>query len=154
MPSQDQLNSLASELFILFARCEYALKSLGFIAPLGKKGGFRIDWPAFYQIYGHVIFENPNDALREAVEYLSQHPPKKQIINGSRQLDWVDDDRYQDAQWGVINRVTTVRNNLFHGGKFGGEWCDPERSYKLICAALTVLKEIASSFPIRDQLIV
>jgi len=43
--------------------------------------------------------------------------------------------------------ITSLQNNLFHGGKFNGQWFEPERSEALMEHALTILKICAQNHP-------
>jgi len=43
----------------------------------------------------------------------------------------------------ILLLVCWVRNNFFHGGKFNGNWFEPERSEQLIRHALTILRACA-----------
>lgn len=40
----------------------------------------------------------------------------------------------------ILILIRRVRNNLFHGGKFNGEWFEPERSEALMRNALIILR--------------
>ncbi|OGQ17655.1 MAG: hypothetical protein A3C54_01165 [Deltaproteobacteria bacterium RIFCSPHIGHO2_02_FULL_60_17] len=57
--------------------------------------------------------------FNEAVEYLCKQPPKKQIVIEGK-LDWAAarQDQPESKSQYVLRLVRTVRNNLFHGGKF------------------------------------
>jgi hypothetical protein len=70
------LDRLAGEMFRTFARFEYALKAAGFHDRDAKP-----NWRSFAESIPGV-FDNPQDAnLSEAVRYILDHPPKKQIID-------------------------------------------------------------------------
>ena len=154
VPSQEQLNELASELFMLFARCEYALKCLGFIKAY-KNGMFELDWDAFSNLYGAIVFNGTSLDISDSVEYLLNCPPQRQIIGPDGKFSWAAVSNSDHSVQALFGHVRRVRNNLFHGGKFGGErseWVEVDRSYKLINAALTVLKEISRQDPVREKL--
>jgi hypothetical protein len=133
---EEALNQLAGDMFRTFARFEYALKAAGFHE---GDGAAKADWRAFAESVSG-LFDNPADPrLKEAVEYVLRHPPKKQIIEEGA-LVWgevaPDTDLQADL---VLQYVRRVRNNLFHGGKFNGQWFEPERSELLLRHCLTIL---------------
>lgn len=78
--------------------------------------------------------------LKEAIDFILNEPPKKQFIAGGV-MEWRDvvpsTNSKSDTLFQYIRRI---RNNLFHGGKFNGHWFAPERSERLMCAGLVVLK--------------
>lgn len=39
----------------------------------------------------------------------------------------------------LVLYIRRVRNNLFHGGKFAGQWFDPDRSKALLEASVLLL---------------
>ncbi|RWJ32112.1 MAG: hypothetical protein E5X40_05115 [Mesorhizobium sp.] len=88
-----------------------------------------------------ALFNSPGEPdLKAAVDFILDHPPKKQIIaNGV--LTWSnsapDTDLLSDR---VLIYVRRVRNNLFHGGKFNGHWFEPERSELLLRHSLVILR--------------
>ncbi|GER06673.1 hypothetical protein GCM10007972_13190 [Iodidimonas muriae] len=133
---EERLNNLASEVFRIFARFEYALKAAGFHT---GNGDAKPDWQKFAQSLSQT-FENPSDAeFRTAVKYILEHPPKKQVIDGGN-LSWSDAPPATNLQSDrVLTYVRRVRNNLFHGGKFNGRWFEPERSELLLKHSLTIL---------------
>lgn len=140
MQRQARLDALAGSLFFEFARMEYALKAAGYLR--WPDGDAEPDWTRFA-----VGIENEFSALldsdaslRDAVEGFTAKPPRKQVVHNG-QLGWADapvvggptTDR-------LLVYVRRVRNNLFHGGKFGGRWLDPERSEFLIPSCLIILR--------------
>lgn len=131
---EESLNELAVEMFRTFSRFEYALKATGF-----HNGKAEPNWRAFSaSINAHL--ENPNnDALAEAIEYIIEQSPKKQIIeNGNLSWSTARPDTNLQADL-ILLYVRRVRNNLFHGGKFNGRWFAPERSEQLLRHSLTIL---------------
>jgi len=132
----EQLDQLAAEMFRTFARFEYALKAAGFH---NGDGAAEPNWRSFAESIP-ATFDNPADpVLGEAVLYILDHPPKKQIVAGGI-LDWnevaPDTDLQSDR---VLIYVRRVRNNLFHGGKFNDRWFEPQRSENLLRHSLTIL---------------
>lgn len=139
-----ELNRLADALFTTFARFEYALKAAGY-----HKGDGRAEsnWRAFAERIP-ALFDDPQDAsLREAVDYILTHPPKRQVIIGGN-LAWSDNPPQTDLRSDlVLLYVRRVRNNLFHGGKFNGRWFEPDRSDLLLRHSLTILHACLDASP-------
>lgn len=134
---QDQLHALAFEFFQEFARCEYCLKAVGLLEP--KRRDPTADWGAFAAEVRPVI-ESPDASLSPAIDYYLQHPPKKQaLVNDA--LTWVDSVPNHNCQAELVLRlVCRVRNNLFHGGKFNGNWFAPQRSEELLSYGIQILR--------------
>lgn len=143
MITQDSLNELASKLFQLFSRTEYALKMSGYNT---GDGIAKADWRSFAFAVENLI-ENPSDDLRQAIDFLSENPPKRQmIVNG--QIVWEDAAPQTDLRAEeLLIYVRRVRNNLFHGGKFSGHWFEPERSEALLKSSLDVLRACINEVP-------
>src|SRR3546814_279769 len=116
---EDDLNRLAGEVFTNFARFEYALKAAGFHK---GDGAAEPNWRSFAESVSG-LFDNLSDPdLSAAVQYILDHPPKKQIIDQG-QLDWAvaapNTNLRSDF---VLTDVRRGRNNLFDGGKVNGRW--------------------------------
>lgn len=80
----------------------------------------------------------------EAVQYLRAHPPRKQILKTGK-LDWkqVENNGTQLEQ--ILYLVRTIRNNLFHGGKFPcGPVEDAGRDTKLLESCIIILRKCLS----------
>ena len=137
--NKPELDALAVQMFRQFSRFEYALKAAGHHP---KGGDAQADWADFAAVINHAFQERlgADGELREAVDYLMDHPPKKQRVIANS-LVW------KTVPAGGASRtddlliyVRRVRNNLFHGGKYSRGWIDPERSEPLIRHSLTVLE--------------
>ncbi|CAM3142941.1 hypothetical protein DRF59_12675 [Chryseobacterium flavum] len=81
--------------------------------------------------------------MEEAVNYLKNNPPKIQIFSDGN-LEWKP--RVRDINQPLINKLSLsirdVRNNLFHGGKFNGNYKEDEsRNYILLKSVIVVLQE-------------
>jgi hypothetical protein len=127
--------------FVLFSRFEYALKRLGYISPkpMGKR--IELDWVRFSEDTEAKFTANTWESIKESVKYLETHQPMKQVfhegelrfvgisrLNGENRLDW------------LLRLIRTVRNNLFHGGKFpDGPKYDVARDQKLLESSLDIL---------------
>jgi hypothetical protein len=143
----DPYFKLAQQVFIEFARFEYCLKVSGFLRL--SDGPASPDWDSFAHC-GEMrqLFEDikSDDAIPcQKLRYLLDRPPKKQAAASGR-LHWEEAPRIASSQdyFGALKRV---RNNLFHGGKFNGEFFEPERSAKLLEAVLCVLKTARERHP-------
>lgn len=135
--TESDLDELAFRFFKLFARYEYALKAMGFTRA-GSKGQAEPDWDAFANDVGQVAlgFGEPESTARA---YLFEHPPKRQMLVDKR-IEWEEvsnEDRSAQALFGHMRRV---RNNLYHGGKFNGNWPEPDRSRELLTHVLALLE--------------
>lgn len=139
----ENLEDLATDFFKKFACCEFALKDGGFHDK--HETDAKSDWKSFARTIEHSLskeeLEKPElEELRQAVEYILEHPPKKQVIEDNKL-------KFRDAKPSTNSRtdlililVRRVRNNLFHGGKFNSsDWFDPIRSALLIKYSLTIL---------------
>lgn len=128
---------IAKEFFFKFARFEYALKVCGYH---NENGDVRIDWNGFARALTGVFEEPLSPELKRAIEYYSDHPPKKQVVRNGK-IQWQDAPLTDnETSQRILTYVRRVRNNLFHGGKFKGEHLeDPERSDDLMRHGLVVL---------------
>lgn len=136
---------LACEFLHVFSRFEYALKRTSFLKK-GARGGAEADWDKFSAELHKEIkpTEIESEEFQEAVEYFFNHPPKKQIVSEVDDLEWRDE-VIQESQRNfvkILALVRRVRNNLFHGGKFHGEYIyGSERDEHLIKFSLVILME-------------
>ena len=136
------LDRVGLELFWSFARVEGALKAAGFLKKLN--GPAEADWDRFAQSITGAL--EADSRLATAIAYMRQHPPMKQMArNGQLRFERaaVNGNSTQE----LIACVKRVRNNLFHGGKFNGEWFDPARSEALIRHSLLILEGCLQASP-------
>lgn len=133
---EETLDKLAIELFKTFSRFEYALKASGFNNGEGNAPNWRN-----FALSIETQLQNPQTKkLRESVNFILQEPPKKQIIENGL-LKWTISTPNTDSNADLILLyIRRVRNNLFHGGKFNKHWFAHERSEKLLCCSLTILR--------------
>lgn len=139
MPSK-----LACEFLAVFARMEYALKATGFA--IGNGGSVSANWDRFANKADEDFHAEASEELRNAVTYLWGSPPRKQVLTDGCRVkfcDFVIDPGQRKLQQ-LLFMVRTVRNNLFHGGKYlpGGEM-EPGRDKELVRSSLVVLRECA-----------
>ena len=145
MNSTELIDSLAFAFFREFARCEYCLKVVGLRDPNRKDP--TADWGAFAAEV-LPVFDSPSSAeLADAISYYLAQPPMKQVVHGEV-LGWdeVQPDHKSKAEL-VLRLVCRVRNNLFHGGKFNGQWFAPQRSEELLAHGLKILGAVVAAHP-------
>lgn len=138
---------LACEFLAVFSRMEYALKAT---PPYVAGDGNRADalWDRFANAIDAAFAAIPQEDNQfwGAVDYLLNHPPRKQVLHGGALTfkDQVLDKRQTQAQQTLL-MVRTVRNNLFHGGKHypDGE-LEPGRNERLVRSSLEILKRTST----------
>ncbi|MBC3789374.1 hypothetical protein [Spirosoma utsteinense] len=133
--------TLMLDFFIIFSRFECALKTSNFSS--GDADKVSANWDTFIASIRNTFNKEKNAQLRQAVDYLVQHPPRIQMINNG-QLGWRD--RNFNLNEPEINKLSLsirdIRNNLFHGGKFSGHYqADISRNYILLKNAIIILNE-------------
>ncbi|WP_449550956.1 hypothetical protein [Lelliottia amnigena] len=138
-PTLDELSNI---FYREFSRYEYCLKAVGL---RHEKGDAKANWDLYAKDVEHVISSATDPELCAAIDYFFSHPPKKQIVKDGS-LAW-DDSPLQEKNKSIaiFILIRRVRNNLFHGGKFNGQWFEPERSELLLQYALTILKTCANN---------
>lgn len=131
---------LINEFFITFARFECALKASGFAD--GDQERVLANWETFAaRIRRDFDNSTKPKSVLDAIDYLTQHPPRIQnYVNGS--LGWRN--RTFEPNQPLVNKlclsIKDIRNNLFHGGKFNGNYQeDVSRNYILLKSAIEVL---------------
>lgn len=142
MTTPAELDFLAFSFFREFARCEYCLKAVGLLN--GSPGKPQADWGTFAAQVIAVFDVPPNTETEGAIQYYLTHPPKKQVVLDGA-LSWSATlPTYQSQAELVLRLVCRVRNNLFHGGKFNGNWFEPQRSEELLRRGLVILGAVVS----------
>jgi hypothetical protein len=141
-------NSLTSEgqelmtkFFVIFSRFECALKASNFAN--GDENKVSANWKGFISSIRHSFNVNRTPELRSAVDYLIQYPPKIQnYIDGH--LGWRDrvfHENNTDIEKLSLS-IRDIRNNLFHGGKFDGNYQeDVSRNYILLESSILIINE-------------
>ncbi|WP_298221152.1 hypothetical protein [Flavobacterium sp.] len=132
--------ALIIDFFITFSRFECALKASNFVN--GDEDRVTANWDTFIANIRPDFNKNINAQLTQAVDYLIQQPPKIQMIDNG-QLGWRNRN-FNDLQ--EINRLSLsirdIRNNLFHGGKFNGNYQeDISRNFILLKNSMIILNE-------------
>jgi hypothetical protein len=131
---------LTLEFLGTFARFEYALKRAGYAQGDDKR--VSADWDTFAK---DIALLDPATLtpLLHCCPYLQDHPPKKQILVGSG-LQWALRERGSgSAVVELLLDVRTVRNNVFHGGKFpDGPVDEPLRDRQLVADCMAVFASL------------
>jgi hypothetical protein len=132
--------ALTLEFMATFSRFEFALKKSGYAR--GDDSQVSPNWDAFANDVAKLDAAILATVLGTC-QYLQQHPPKKQVLDNGL-LRWVDRQGTSGSAIGdALLSVRTVRNNVFHGGKFpDGIITDPLRDEQLISDCLAVLNAL------------
>ena len=133
---------LVLRFFAVFSRFEYSLKRSGFLKA-GEKA--EPNWDTYTNSLRERFGGVQDQAFQDAVAFLVKEPPRTQVVSGS-DLDWKatvqGHGEYHERF--VLRLVSTVRNNLFHGGKYPpplGPMDDVARNRRLLEAGITVLAQ-------------
>ena len=142
----NELNKIAYDFFLVFSRMEYALKVSGFN---NGDGVAKANWYKFatHQDIENFIANPPTTEISEAIDYIIGNPPMRQSVKNNI-LGWetVVPDTKSNADK-LFQYIRRVRNNLFHGGKFNGNWFEPQRSESLIKNSLIILHAVIKCEP-------
>lgn len=128
---------LVFRFFTVFSLFEYALKQAGYL--LDSKSA-EPNWDLFSACIDGKFDTNRTDDLKEAVRYLLTSPPKKQVVEKKEIVFRAALPKKPTNTGDLSVYIRRVRNNLFHGGKFG---YDAKRDSRLIECCLIVLEEWA-----------
>jgi hypothetical protein len=137
-------HELVLAFFWKFSRFEGALKHQGFRKKRLYDDGVEPDWKAFERRYKRNFSRISTSDFKKAVLELIRLAPKRQVLTDEG-LDWkpVARDGAPDELY-AFRLLKTVRNNLFHGGKYEGyAVSELARDEKLLYAALKVLEGCA-----------
>ncbi len=131
---------LTIEFMVTFSRMEHALKSTGYA--IGNEDKVEPAWDRFANEIDQQFNQLEDKELIEAKNLLLNSPPRKQVLKED-QVKFKDQtvDQHQRTTQQIIRFVRTVRNNLFHGGKFlpAGEE-EAGRNEVLVGASLKVIR--------------
>ena len=133
---------LVFKFFGVFSRFECALKRASFLKTQEKA---EVDWDKYANSIPGRFATVSEQGFKRACDFLEKEPPRTQVVTDGR-LDWRDtpqgageiEERY------LLRLVSTVRNNLFHGGKWPypcGPVADVARNRQLLEAGLVVLEQ-------------
>ncbi|MFZ2445897.1 MAG: hypothetical protein WAW37_06035 [Syntrophobacteraceae bacterium] len=151
---------LLLDFILTFSRFEYALKVSGFFKK-PNRGKFdsrcppdaKPDWDSFAVSLRGVFSQVRSEQLRQACEYLFGFPPNKQVIihdAGGWGIAWETPvrPRHETDIGFILRMVRSVRNNLFHGGKYSIEAHeDTPRTEHLLRNSILVLRECLALSP-------
>jgi hypothetical protein len=129
------------EFFSLFSRFEYALKRGGFLRK-GKRA--KPDWEAYADTLRESFSKVNDEGFKRACAYLKGQPPEKQVVI-QHKLDWeaTTQESGESEERYVLRLVRTVRNNLFHGGKYPytfGPTKNDDRNRRLLKTGRVILE--------------
>lgn len=99
------------------------------------------DFDKFASELGAKFKPSLTPELADAVKYLKDNPPKKQMVKNNN-LDWSagNDDKKQPIINLMLVYIRRIRNNLFHGGKFPMRPIEElTRNEKLLNSSLVIL---------------
>lgn len=134
------LHKLIFEFFFRFSRFESALKERGYRRWTNAGDKAAPSWARFAA--DHRDMYEPNVAAAQ----LMAAKPKIQVVGDDGDLHFVEEPIAANvaALDRVIAHAQTVRNNLFHGGKYGGDgWDNPARMRALLASTIGVLDDLA-----------
>ena len=159
LPPNSLDRDLVFEFFWKFSVFECALKRFGFYKRDPKKRSeynAEPDWNRFGAEAAKTFDGVEDSGFQAAVARLVKLQPKKQIIKNGK-LAWKPVERKNQGNGSdleyAITLLKTVRNNLFHGGKFpDGPPQEIARDRGVLRAALAVLDKCYERHPdIRSQ---
>jgi hypothetical protein len=122
------------EFFVVFSRFEYALKRDGHVHENGN-----INWDQAANKFEAAYSEAAKEFSTRA-SYLHGHPPQKMILTTAG-VAWraLDTSTISETRRALLF-LGTIRNNLFHGGKWpDGPKYGVERDHRLVEDALKII---------------
>lgn len=126
--------------FWKFSVFECALKREGFLLK-GYSDVALPDWNKFAEHIRGRFIEVRIDGFKEAVRDLIKASPRRQVVRDG-ELRWKSLRRKpnESSEGFVLRLLKTVRNNLFHGGKYPDDDIEEvARNKKILKAAMAVL---------------
>jgi hypothetical protein len=123
-----------------FSVLECALKRAGFT--LSIHDGVAVDWKRFSDVVTGRFGEVGAGIFHRAVGVLKESQLKRQALDAGGRLVWKDvrKDLGESEEAFVLRLVRTIRNNLFHGGKYpDGAVQQVERERRILRAGLEVI---------------
>ncbi|WP_374033587.1 hypothetical protein ACES2I_12630 [Bdellovibrio bacteriovorus] len=138
---------LCFRFFILFSRFEYALKRSGFYKdPRDHDRSLELCWDKAGNKLDPLCKSSLED-YRNRTPSIFENPPKKPMIRPDREIAWVSPNIQQmSTTRQALHIVSSVRNNLFHGGKWpDGPLSDTARDKFLIESSIEIIEVILNS---------
>jgi hypothetical protein len=139
----EELKKASFEFFYWFSRFEFALKENGFLKSEEYGAKAEPSWEKFKDRYKEK-YQTTEEAKR-----LIQLHPKRQLVFAYKKLGWkpVGINHCNNDLCRVITMLSTIRNNLFHGGKHGDiEVDDKGRNLLLLSLGKQVLDQLVCQF--------
>jgi len=133
------------QFFVCFSRFEYALKRAGYLSP--KKPYAEADWKSFAEKLETSLANITDIQFVKAKTYLLKRPPQKLMRNSDNSLEWGDNKQNGESETVyLLSLVRSVRNNLFHGGKYPHNSVSGQalRNRELLQHCLTILETCLS----------
>ena len=144
-------HELACEFLAVFSRFEYALKSTEYAC--GNENKVEPCWDRFSNHIDGAFNKITEPEFLKATDYLLKNPPRKQALSKDRIIfnDQTIDNKQAKANQ-VFKMIRTVRNNLFHGGKYlpYGEM-EEGRNKRLVESSLLILKSCVHLHPLVEE---
>ena len=137
---------LLLDFFLTFSRFEFGLKASGFVNAEGVRAVAPIpakpDWDSFSDSIQESFQTEHSPELADACRYLLSDPPRRQVV-WRQNVFWETQARGGDSEVRYLLRlVRSIRNNLFHGGKYDIEVHEDElRTERLLMSGLVVQRE-------------
>lgn len=131
---------LAFEYFKAFTTFEAKLKGNGYHNG-GDSNTVNTEWDRVAKDY-HLQLKAILDEQSKEVSYLMKRSPRKMTVINST-IRFIDLAQEINNERKLLRVLCTVRNNLYHGGKYSrGNLVGSERNMKLVEYATYVLKKI------------
>lgn len=140
LPPDELDRDLTLDFFWKFSVFEYALKREGFLR-IGRNNAAEPDWDRFGIAVRGRFAQVANPAFADAVRKLKLLSPRRQVVHGGK-LGWdaIVQGPGESEEAYVLHLLRTVRNNLFHGGKYpDGPVAEVARDRDILCATLAIL---------------
>ncbi len=144
----DLEQQLSYAFLIVFSRFEYALKNRKYLLGNNQQQNRKAesDWDSFARANEAKFDPEKTIELKKAVDYISNNPPKKQVVDAIGILNWIDSAPITDyngrkLEW-LLLMIRRIRNNLFHGGKYPNFMvAEPSRNRELILSSIIILND-------------
>lgn len=141
---------IGKSFFHYFSMFEYALKANGYSHKTLEGIIKQPDWEGFVRDNKELLDleQKQNERIAVSINYLLDSPPKQQAEINDGCLEWVSPviDENAPNRVKLCKYIRQVRNNLFHGGKFKGNYFStPERSRELIFHCREILNHLATN---------
>jgi hypothetical protein len=132
------------EFFFVFARFEFALKRTSRFLSTGRGNAAKPAWDKFETEIGAAYPSLDSEDFRQARGHILGKPPQRQVVFNN-ELRWEAlPDKKTEISF-LLSCVRTMRNNLFHGGKFPGLVVKgAERDLPLLSSGAVVLRAVAT----------